>query len=48
MAERPTPVLDVLAQMTARSVEASNLDTHSVMLVRLAAMAAIGRRDPTY
>ena len=48
MAERPTPVLDVLTQMTASSVEASNLDTHSLMLVRLAAMAAIGAPPASY
>jgi 4-carboxymuconolactone decarboxylase len=36
-----TPVLDLLASMTADSIEASSLDAHSLMLVRIAALAAV-------
>ena len=35
------PVLDLLATMTAVSVERSELDPRSLMLVRLAALAAV-------
>jgi hypothetical protein len=35
------PVLDLLATMTAASVERSKLDPRSLMLVRLAALAAV-------
>ena len=36
-----TPVLDLLASMTADSVEASSLDAQTLMLVRIAALAAV-------
>ncbi len=36
-----TPVLDLLASMTADSLEASSLDSETLMLVRIAALAAI-------
>jgi len=36
-----TPVLDLLASMTAESLGASSLDSQSLMLVRLAALAAV-------
>ena len=36
-----TPVLDLLANMTADSLDASSLDTRSLMLVRIAALAAV-------
>ncbi len=36
-----TPVLDVLASMTADSLEASTLDDRALMLVRLAALIAV-------
>jgi hypothetical protein len=35
------PVQDLLATMTAASVERSELDPRSLMLVRLAALAAV-------
>src|SRR6186997_2312324 len=35
-----TPVLDLLASMTADSVEASSLDVQQIALVRLAALVA--------
>ncbi|MEK8226716.1 hypothetical protein NKG05_12390 [Oerskovia sp. M15] len=37
-----TPVLDLLVGMTADSVEASSLDSETLMLVRLAALVAVG------
>jgi hypothetical protein len=33
-----TPVLDLLANMTAASIEASSLDPETLMLVRIAAL----------
>ena len=36
-----TPVLDLLASMTADSVAASNLDPATLVLVRIAALAAV-------
>jgi len=36
-----TPVLDLLASMTADSVEASDLDAETLVLVRIAALAAV-------
>ena len=36
-----TPVLDLLAGMTASSVESTNLDPRSLMLVRMAALVAV-------
>jgi 4-carboxymuconolactone decarboxylase len=38
---RETPVLDLLASMTAESIEASSLDPQTLMLVRLAALVAV-------
>ena len=35
-----TPVLDVMAGMTALSLEATTLDEHAVMLTRIAALVA--------
>jgi 4-carboxymuconolactone decarboxylase len=35
-----TPVLDVMAGMTALSLEATTLDDHAVMLTRIAALVA--------
>ena len=43
-----TPVLDLLASMTADSLEASSLDAQSVMLVRLAALVAGGAPAASY
>ena len=36
-----TPVLDLLATMTAESVVASSLDAETLMLVRIAALVAV-------
>ena len=36
-----TPVLDLLASMTADSIEASSLDPETLMLVRIAALVAV-------
>jgi alkylhydroperoxidase/carboxymuconolactone decarboxylase family protein YurZ len=36
-----TPVLDLLATMTAESVDASSLDAETLMLVRIAALVAV-------
>ena len=36
-----TPVLDLIANMTASSIEASSLDADKLMLVRIAALVAV-------
>ena len=43
-----TAVLDLLATMTAESIEASSLDPHSLMLVRIAALAAVDAPPASY
>jgi len=43
-----TPVLDLLASMTAESIEASSLDAQTLMLVRLAALAAVDAPPISY
>ena len=43
-----TPVLDLLAQMTTDSLEASTLDAESIVLVRLAALVASGAPAASY
>ena len=43
-----TPVLDLLASMTADSIEASSLDAKTLMLVRIAALVAIGAPPASY
>lgn len=43
-----TPVLDLMATMTAESVEASSLDPASLMAVRLAALVAMGASPASY
>ncbi len=43
-----TPVLDLLASMTADSLEASSLDMQSIALVRLAALVATGAPAASY
>jgi 4-carboxymuconolactone decarboxylase len=45
---RETPVLDLLARMTADSVDASTLDPRSLMLVRIAALAAVDAPAGSY
>lgn len=42
------PVLDLLARMTADSLEASTLDPETLMLVRLAALVAVGAQPVSY
>ena len=43
-----TPVLDLLASMTADSVAVSSLDPQSLMLVRLAALVAVDAPTASY
>ena len=43
-----TPVLDLLAEMTADSVSASSLDPESLMLVRIAALVAVDAPPVSY
>lgn len=43
-----TPVLDLLATMTAASLEATSLDARDVMLARIAALAAVGAPPISY
>jgi 4-carboxymuconolactone decarboxylase len=43
-----TPVLDLLASMTADSIEASNLEPETLMLVRIAALAAVDAPSVSY
>jgi 4-carboxymuconolactone decarboxylase len=50
MAEQTTqtPVLDLLAKMTADSIETSTLDPETVMLVRIAALVAVDAPPISY
>ena len=43
-----TPLMDVLADMTASALERSNLDLESLMLVRLAALVAVDAPAASY
>ena len=43
-----TPVLDLLASMTADSIEASGLDPQTLMLVRFAALVAVDAPPASY
>ncbi len=43
-----TPVLDLLTRMTADSLEATNLDPQSLMLVRIAALVAVDAPPASY
>ena len=43
-----TPVLDLLARMTADSIAASGLDAETLMLVRIAALAAVDAPPVSY
>ena len=45
---RDTPVLDLLAGMTADSVEASNLDAETLLQVRIAALVAVDAPVASY
>ena len=50
MAEQPdqTPVLDLLAEMTAASLATSTLDPETLMLVRIAALVAVDAPPASY
>ena len=48
MPKTESPILDLLASMTAESIEVSNLDAETVMLVRLAALVAIDAPPVSY
>jgi len=48
MPDSDTPVLDLLASMTADSLEASSLDSEELMLVRLAALVAADAHPAAY
>jgi len=43
-----TPVMDVLAEMTAASIERSTLDPKTLMLIRLAALGAVDAPPISY
>jgi 4-carboxymuconolactone decarboxylase len=43
-----TPVLDLLASMTADSIAASGLDPNTLVLVRIAALAAVDAPPVSY
>ena len=43
-----TPVLDLMARMTAESMEASSLDAEELMLVRIAALVAVDAPPASY
>ena len=43
-----TPILDLLASMTAGSIEASSLDPTTMMLVRIAALVAVDAPPVSY
>jgi len=43
-----TPVLDLLADMTAASIEATSLDAETLALVRIAALAAVDAPPVSY
>ena len=43
-----TPILDLLGNMTAASLEASNLDGRSLALVRIAALVAVDAPAASY
>jgi 4-carboxymuconolactone decarboxylase len=48
MSTTDTPVLDLLASMTAESIEASSLDPETLILVRIAALAAVDAPAVSY
>ena len=43
-----TPVLDLVATMTAESIDASTLDPQALMLVRIAALVAVDAPPASY
>ena len=48
MPKTESPILDLLASMTADSIEASSLDAETLMLVRLAALVAVDAPPVSY
>jgi hypothetical protein len=48
LASSETPVLDLMATMTAASIEASSLDPETLMLVRIAALIAVDAPPISY
>jgi Carboxymuconolactone decarboxylase family len=48
MSEDDTPVLDTLAEMTAASIEHSDLEAREHMLVRIAALVSVGAPPASY
>ena len=48
MADGDTPVLDLLAIMTAASIDATTLDSETLMLVRIAALVAVDAPEFSY
>jgi alkylhydroperoxidase/carboxymuconolactone decarboxylase family protein YurZ len=46
--EGDTPVLDLVTEMTTASIERSNLDPKTLMLVRLAALASVDAPPISY
>jgi alkylhydroperoxidase/carboxymuconolactone decarboxylase family protein YurZ len=48
MPDDDTPLMDVLAEMTASALERSSLDIESLMLVRLAALVAVDAPAASY
>ena len=46
--ESEAPVLELLAKMTADSLEASSLDAEKLMLVRIAALVAVDAPPASY
>ena len=47
-AQSDSPLLDLIGKMTADSLEATTLDARSVMLVRIAALVAVGAPPASY
>jgi hypothetical protein len=43
-----TPILDLLSEMTAGSIEASTLDAETLILVRVAALVAVDAPEASY
>ena len=48
MRKTESPILDLLASMTADSIEVSSLDPEALMLVRLAALVAVDAPPVSY
>jgi alkylhydroperoxidase/carboxymuconolactone decarboxylase family protein YurZ len=48
MPDSDTPVLDLLATMTEASVEASSLDSRTLMIARIAALVAVDAPPASY